>query len=478
MRYLVYVTPMIEKEKIHKDLKEEDSDALDELLGLTEEDVIIIQKALENNNFVTVQNLVGKLHPADMADLYEKLSSHMRENLLDTLGDELNGEILSHLDDTLRDDVLETMRPKPLAKLLEDLESDDAIGLLEDLGEDKQKFVLRYVSRSDRALYEEVLSYAHGTAARIMRRELVSIPEMWTVEHVINMLGQNSKDLPEKFQSVVVLGRGHKPLGILALSVLLRSVRESPVKSLLQEDDFYAIPADMPQEDVAYLFQQYDLIEAPVIDEDGRLIGIITIDDIVDIIEEEAGDDILKLGGVREGDFHEDVLDTARLRFPWLVINLGTAILASIVIAFYADSVREIVALAVLMPIVASMGGNAGTQTLTVAVRALATNDLTSTNALRIIWKESLVGGLNGLLFAIIIGGAVWFWFDDVVLGMTIAVAMVLNLLVAGIAGILVPLTLDKFDLDPAISSTVFLTTITDVLGFFVFLGLATMLLL
>ncbi|MGB1361416.1 MAG: magnesium transporter [Alphaproteobacteria bacterium] len=462
---------------IKKDEKitEQDTEALDELVGLSEESVSNIIDALEDGDFETVQKIVTPLQAVDVADLYQQLSQHQREQLLDILGDDLDGEIISHLDDSMRDDVLKNMRPKPLAKLLEDLETDDAIYLIEDLEEDKQKAVLRYTSREDRAIYEEALSYADETAARIMRHEMVVVPEIWTVGHIIDMLRDDRDDLPDSFNSVIVVGRGSKPKGVVVLSKILTSSRKTTVKKLLTEETLYPIPADMPQEDVAYLFKQYDLIEAPVVNDDGKLIGVITVDDIVDIIEEEAEDDLLKLGGVIEDDLYQDIFSTAKLRFPWLLVNLITAIVASMVISLYTDAIEKVVALAILMPIVASMGGNAGTQTLTVAVRAIATNELTSANAFRIVWKESLVGGINGILFAIISGLGVYLWFNDMVLGAVISIAMIVNLLVAGLAGIIVPITLEKMNSDPAVSSTVFLTTITDVVGFFVFLGIASL---
>ncbi len=449
-------------------------EALDELIGLNEDDVIKIMQALERDDFSSVQKIVSPLQPVDVADLYQQLSVSQRKKLLDSLGDELDGNIISHLDDSMRDSVLENMRPKPLANLLKGLESDDSIYLIEGLDEEKQKEVLKHTGRDDRAMYEQALAYADETAARIMRRELVSVPDIWTVGHIIDMLRDETEQLPEKFNSVIVLGKGSKPLGVVLLSKILVSERKTTVKKLLSNETLYPIPADMPQEDVAYLFKQYDLLEAPVVNDDGKLIGVITIDDVVDIIDEEAEDDLLKLGGVSEDDLYQSVFSTAKLRFPWLLVNLFTAILASIVIGFYSDALEKVVALAILMPIVASMGGNSGTQTLTVAVRALATNDLTSANAFRIVFKETLVGGINGILFAIIIGFGVYWWFGDSLLGLVISIAMVINLFVAGLAGIIVPIVLDRLNTDPAVSSTVVLTTITDVVGFFVFLSVAS----
>ena len=268
-------------------------EALDELIGLNEDDVIKIMQALERDDFSSVQKIVSPLQPVDVADLYQQLSVSQRKKLLDSLGDELDGNIISHLDDSMRDSVLENMRPKPLANLLKGLESDDSIYLIEGLDEEKQKEVLKHTGRDDRAMYEQALAYADETAARIMRRELVSVPDIWTVGHIIDMLRDETEQLPEKFNSVIVLGKGSKPLGVVLLSKILVSERKTTVKKLLSNETLYPIPADMPQEDVAYLFKQYDLLEAPVVNDDGKLIGVITIDDVVDIIDEEAEDDLL-----------------------------------------------------------------------------------------------------------------------------------------------------------------------------------------
>lgn len=453
-------------------------DMLDELVGVNDDTISQIENALDNDNITWLLLFIENLHPADTADVYEKLGPNDREKFLDALGDDLNGEIIIHLDDDIRTDILASIRPKPLALLLENLETDDAVGLLEGLDEDKQKSILRYTNLSDRMVYKQALSYNEDTAARIMRHELVSAPEIWTVGHIIDMLRYGQDSLPASFNAVIVLGRGHKPLGSVPLHRILTSERKTAVKNLIDTTDFRPIPATLPQQDVAYLFKQYDMVEAPVVDDQGRVIGVITIDDIVDIIDEQAEDDILKLGGLIAGDFYKTVAHTTKSRFPWLLINLATAILASFVIGLYTDVLQQVVILAVLMPIVASMGGNAGTQTLTVAVRALATNDLSSANALRIIWKESLVGGINGILFAVLIGVGVWLYMGDIQVGQIMAISMILNLLVAGFAGILVPIVLAKFNADPAVSSTVFLTTITDVVGFFIFLGTASIILL
>jgi len=364
-----------------------------------------------------------------------------------------------------------------LAGIVRDLESDDVIDFLEDLDEADQREILDAVPAEDRALYEQSLSFPEYSAGRLMRRETVTVPEFWTVGQTIDFMRGEETDLPDDFYNLIIVTPSHKPVGLVQLSKLLRTRRVVPISAIMEADP-KLMPADMDQEDLAFLFRQYGLVEAPVIDEGGRLVGVVTIDDIVDVMDEEHEDDILKLGGVSEDDFYSDFMETTRLRFSWLLVNLGTAIVASLVIALFEDALAQIVALAVLMPIVASMGGNAGTQTLTVAVRALATNELTTKNAVRILVKEVLVGSANGFLFAIIMGIIAWLWFGDPTLGMVIASAMILNLMVAGLSGVLIPLVIDRIGQDPAIASTVFLTTITDVVGFFVFLGLASWILL
>jgi magnesium transporter len=309
-----------------------------------------------------------------------------------------------------------------------------------------------------------------------MQREFVVIPSAWTVGETIDYM-RAAKDLPDDFYDIYIVNPKHHPIGYLPLSRIMRTRRHVRLTEFM-ETDMKKIPLNMDQEDVAYLFRQYGLVSAPVVDDAGRLLGVITVDDVVHIIDEEAGEDIMKLGGVREQDLYSAVLDTTKARFTWLAVNLLTAILASGVISLFDATIEQIVALAVLMPIVASMGGNAGTQTLTVAVRSLAMKDITEANAGRFIGKELLVGSINGVLFALMAGGVTWLWFDSGPLGLVIASAMVINMVVAGLSGTLIPLGLDKLDIDPAIASSVFLTTITDVIGFFAFLGLAAAFLL
>lgn len=455
----------------------DDQDAFDELYGLDDATVEAIREAIANERPIeALWDLVEPLHAADLADLLERLTHDERVALVQSLGESLDYEMFSYLDYSVRDDLVEVLSIRQLAAIVRDLESDDAVDLLEDLDEEKQQAVLRAVPAADRALYEQSLSYPDDSAGRLMQRELVTIPNFWTVGQTIDYMRDEEIELPDDFYNVIVVSPSFKPVGMLQLSKLLRAKRMVPVTTIMEEDP-KLIPGEMDQEDVAFLFRQYGLVEAPVVEESGRLIGVLTVDDIVDVMDEEHEEDILKLGGVSEDDFYSDIFKTTRLRFSWLLVNLGTAIVASLVIALFEDALSSIVALAVLMPIVASMGGNAGTQTLTVAVRAMATNELTPANAMRIVWKEILVGGFNGILFALIMGLIAWAWFANPVLGAVIAGAMILNLVVAGLAGTLVPIGIQRMGQDPAIASTVFLTTITDVVGFFCFLGLATLVL-
>ena len=452
----------------------QEGDAFEELYGLSDDTVQAVETAVdEGASQEAIRDLIAPLHAADIADLLERVSQDDRIAVIRAAGEELDSDVLSYIDENIREDLAEALPNDVLAGFVKDMESDDAVELLEDLNEADQKEVLESVPAEERLLYEQSLAYPEYTAGRLMRRETVTIPEFWTVGQTIDFMRDEDNELPEDFYNLIVVSPSHKPVGMIQLSRLLQTRRIVPVETIMDREA-KVMPAEMDQEDMAFLFRQYGLVEAPVTDAEGRLVGVVTIDDIVDVMDEEHEDDILKLGGVKEDDFYSDFMETTRLRFSWLLVNLGTAIVASLVIALFADALETIVALAVLMPIVASMGGNAGTQTLTVAVRALATNELTARNAFRILTKEVLVGCANGFLFAIIMGIVAWLWFGDPLLGGVIAFAMVLNLIVAGLSGVLIPLAIERAGQDPAVASTVFLTTITDVVGFFVFLGLAS----
>ncbi|MEL6197657.1 MAG: magnesium transporter, partial [Pseudomonadota bacterium] len=339
-----------------------------------------------------------------------------------------------------------------------------------------QREVLAALDPADRIAVSRSLSYPDYSAGRLMQTTYVKAPAFWTVGQIIDFM-RASKDLPEQFYDIVVVDPSMKPLGQIPLSTVLGHRRPVNLGALMQED-FRSFHVEDSQEDVGYAFKQYHLVSAPVVDDDGRLVGVITIDDAVEAMDEEAEEDLLRLGGVGDEEISDDTLEIFRRRIPWLAVNLATAILASVVIAQFDDVIQQVVALAVLMPIVASMGGNAGTQSLTVAVRALATRDLTATNALRVVWRETLVGLLNGLGFAVVMGVIAVLWFGDATLGWVIAAAMVINLIAAALAGILIPLGLERAGADPALASGTFVTTVTDVVGFFAFLGLAALLLL
>lgn len=444
--------------------------------GLSMELVFAVQEALAEERVTEVEDLVPGLHEADAADLLESLSREERKLLVEILGSTFDPEILPNLDVSVREEVIEWLGPTGLARAVTELDSDDAVEVFEDLDEEFQHRILSQLPQAHRMILEEGLSYPEDSAGRLMQREFVVIPSAWTVGETIDYM-RAAKDLPDDFYDLYIVNPKHHPIGFLPLSRVMRTKRHVRLTEFM-ETDLKTIPLTMDQEDVAYLFRQYGLVSAPVVDDPGRLLGVITVDDVVHIIDEEAGDDIMKMGGVSEPDLYSAVLDTTKSRFTWLVVNLLTAILASLVISLFDATIEQIVALAVLMPIVASMGGNAGTQTLTVAVRSLAMKDLTEANATRFIGKELLIGSINGVLFAILAGGVTWLWFESLSLGLVIAAAMIINMVVAGLSGTIIPLGLERVGVDPAIASSVFLTTVTDVIGFFAFLGLAAAFLL
>lgn len=445
----------------------------EELFGLKPELVTRVVEALESGDHAQVRSLVSDLGSADMADLLEPLRTDQREALVELLRPDFDPEILAELDETVREQVVEQMGAEEVAAAITELDSDDAVEVIEDLEEEVQKKVLEEIPEDERAILEDSLAYPEESAGRLMQRELVLVPTHWTVGAVIDFL-RSDKDLPDDFYDLFIVDPRHHPVGSVPLSRVLRSKREATVDAIMDPSP-KPVSATMDQEEVAFLFRRHDLISAPVIDNDSRLVGVITIDDVVDVIDEEAGEDILRLGGVTEEDFYGAVVETTRRRFTWLLVNLGTAFLASLVIFQFEDTIAKFVALAVLMPIVASMGGNAGTQTLTVAVRALAMKELTRTNALRAVGKELLVNGVNGVFFAIITGLTAAWWFHDPLMGAIIAAAMIINLVIAGLAGTLIPLSLTRIGVDPAIASGTFVTTVTDVVGFLAFLGLAAL---
>ncbi|MEI6283314.1 MAG: magnesium transporter, partial [Alphaproteobacteria bacterium] len=383
------------------------------------------------------------------------------------------------LDTEIREDILEHLPPATLAKALGEMESDDAADVVDDLDAGKRAQVLAAMPDTERAAIETSLAYEDETAGRLMQREMVAVPNYWSVGETIDYL-RSGRRTPEKFYVVFVVDPRHRPQGVVELHRILKAKRIERISDLV-DPEIEVIPTDMDREEVAFLFRQRNLAAAPVVDKSGRLIGQITIDDVVDVIDEEASEDILKMAGVRsteDSSLYRSIMTTAHSRFIWLVINLGTAFLAASVIGIFEDSIAKLSALAVLMPICASMGGNAGTQTLATVIRSLATRELNTSNAVRIAWKEAFIGSINGLLFAAITGTIAYLWFKDILLGIVIGVAMITNMIAAGLAGMAIPLVLDKLGADPADSAVVFLTTVTDCVGFFTFLGLATWILL
>ncbi|MCP5072640.1 MAG: magnesium transporter [Rhodobacteraceae bacterium] len=454
----------------------QDSETSDRAYEIDADAVEMVLDAVEEGDRESLIELLDPLHAADIADLLEQVSTKERSALLTLWGDAIDGVVLSEVDEGLRAEVFEQIPDEVVSEAVRSLETDDVVDLVEDMEEPQQVRVLEALEDADRVAVKQSLQYPEDTAGRLMQRELVMGPPDWTVGDAIDYM-RGEDDLPDNFYNVLIVDPFLRPIGKVALSTVMAEPRVTVLSDIMDED-FRVIPANQPQEDVAYAFNQYHMVSAPVVDQEGRLVGIITIDDAMDVLDEEAEEDIKLLAGVGDESLTDNVYDTTRQRFPWLAVNLLTSVLASVVIAQFSSTIEALVALAILMPIVASMGGNAGTQTLTVTVRALATKDLTPANAWRVIRRELIVGLMNGCVFAVIIGAVGVIWFGSPMLGVVLGLAMVGNMVVAGLAGILVPLGLDKIGIDPALASGAFVTTVTDIVGFFAFLGLAAMILL
>lgn len=452
-------------------------ETLDEGFSLSDDLITEIRQALDDADAQKLKELLSDLSEADVAEFFHKIDRETRQIFLDKYADLIDPLVYSHLDSELRESILSEMPPQTVAKILSELESDDALDLILDLDPVFQKEILRFLSAKNRLALEEGLSYPEESAGRLMQREYVAIPQFWTVGKTIDYLRAAADEIPDDFYDLIVIDPYYHVVGEIPLNKLVRAKRSEKINEIARENS-YTIPATMDQEEVGHLFRREDLSSAPVVDEDGRLVGVITIDDVVDVIDEEANEDILKLAGVEESDLYRAVIATSSSRFKWLFVNLITAFLAASVVSLFGTTIEKVVALAALMPIVAGMGGNAGTQALAVAVRAIAMRELSDSNAVRAIAKEGLVGFINGCLFALLVGVIAALWFHNQTLGMVIAMAMVINLICAGIFGAGIPIVLNKFGLDPAISSSIFLTTVTDTVGFFAFLGLATIFLL
>ena len=429
--------------------------------------------ALEAGDDEGARALVEPLHPADIADLFELVGDEERVNLARAVADLLNGDVFAEMNDYVREQLIQALEPHEVADIASELDTDDAVAIIEDMDEDEQRAVLRALDPDDRAAIEEALSFPEESAGRLMQRELIAVPEHWTVAETIQFL-RDDEELTTDFWEIFVVDPGHRPIGTCQLSWILRAPGQIVIGDVMKREQTL-IPVDMDQEEVALRFQKYALISAAVVDGSGRLVGMITVDDIVHIIQQEAGEDVLRLSGAGEGDINEPIRLTVRTRLFWLVVNLGTAMLAASVVGLFQGEIAKFALLAVLMPIVSGMGGNAGTQTLAVVVRALATNQLTSSNSVRMVTRELTISICNGLSLAVLIGLGTFLIFGNRDLSLVIGLAMIINNLIAGLGGVLVPVTLDRMNIDPAVSSAVFVTTMTDVGGFLSFLGLATL---
>ena len=453
------------------DAMAEESSDLASLYGMTPKVEAAVINAIVDGHAQRVRSLVAPLHPADQADLLERLNKPQRILLYRMLGSTIDPETLAFLSDDMTEEAVGVIGTEGVAKALPELDSDDAVDILEDLQPEERDNILKAMPMAERLFVEEGLSFPEDSAGRMMQREIVVSPSYWTVGQMIDFL-RNQKDLPDDFYSIFVVDERRQVLGQVMLARILVSQR--PVRlSRLMTNTPHQIPASTDQEEVALLFQRYQLVSAAVVDENNRIVGMIPVDNVVEVIEEEAEEDMMALAQVGKTDIRSTLPLTLRSRLSWLLINLATAIFASIVIGFFDEVIEQLVALAVLMPIVASMGGNAGTQTVTVAVRALATRQLSIKTANNFVVKEAIVGAVNGVVFAITCGLVSWFWFANIEIAIVMGAAMLFNMVMAGLGGALIPIGLKRFGVDPAVASSVFITTVTDVVGFLSFLGLA-----
>jgi magnesium transporter len=428
--------------------------------------------AIADRDTLALKREVGGLHQSELGDVLEALLPEQRLALVQLLGKDFDFTALTEVDEAIRLEIVDQLPNAQIAEAVKGLDSDDAVYILEDLDQEDQDEILAQLPFTERVRLRRALAYPEETAGRRMQTEFVAVPPFWTVGQTIDYMRED-KNLPERFSQIFVIDPTFKLLGAVDLDQVLRTQRTVKIHDVMHETR-HAIPATLDQEEAAREFEQYDLLSAAVVDENERLVGVLTIDDVVDVIQQEAAEDLMRMGGVGDEELSDTVLSTSRSRVPWLIVNLATAFISASVIGFFGATIEQMVALAALMPIVASLGGNAATQTMTVTVRALATRDLDIHNSGRVIRREVLVGLLNGIVIAIFIGTIAGVWFHNVDLGLVIAAAMIITLLAAALAGILLPLLLHRLGADPAISSSIFVTTATDVIGFLTFLGLAS----
>ena len=441
-------------------------------LDFNKEFISTFSNNIENRNVDFINQTLNDLHAADIANLIENLNIDTRTKLIEIESFNIDPEIFIELNESVQSEVLQQLSIDSLTKIIRRLESDNAIKILENLNKESKEKVLEKLPPKDKFLLQEGLSYPEDSAARIMQREFTAVPSNWTVGQTIDYLRED-KDLPEEFLEIFIVDNDFKPIGTVPSSRVLRTPRDSKMNSIMAEMPVL-ISVNMDKEEVGHAFENYNLVSAGVVNKENKLVGMITADDVVTVVQEEAEEDALRLAGVGDEEITDSVLLKTKRRFNWLLLNLFTALLATWVISFFGASIEQMVALAFLMPIVASMGGNAGMQTLAVTIRAIATQELSKSNFNRVVGKEFLIGILNGIIFAIITAVIVQLWFKDINLSLLIGVSMILNMIVAGLFGILVPVSLKKMNIDPALASSVFVTTITDVIGFLSFLGLGS----
>ncbi len=441
-------------------------------LDFNKEFISIFSEKIRSSDIEFINQTLKDLHESDVANLIENLSNETRIKLIELEEFNINPDIFIELNESIQSEVLQLLSTASIINIIKRLESDDSIKILENLEKNKKETVLEKLPPKDKFLLEEGLSYPEDSAARIMQREFTAVPSNWSVGQTIDYLREN-KDLPKEFLEIFIVDNDFKPIGTVPSSRVLRTSRDSKMNSIMIEMPVL-ISVNMDKEEVGHTFENYNLVSAGVVNKDNKLVGMITADDVVTVVQEEAEEDALRLAGVGDEEITDSVIIKTKRRFNWLLLNLFTALLATWVISNFGASIEQMVALAFLMPIVASMGGNAGMQTLAVTIRAIAKKELSASNFNRVVGKEFIIGILNGIIFAIITAIIVQFWFKEIKLSLLIAVSMILNMIVAGLFGILVPVSLKKLNADPALASSVFVTTITDVIGFLSFLGLGS----